>query len=256
MGARDERSVRAVPKTAMATLLAGVVLQLSFAVLRDAPASLQEQVPVAYGITQAPQTAYLPAAPDAATLRLAAFGEPATLSRLLMLWLQARDNPPGASVPFRALDYTRLTAWLSLALDLDPHSAYPLLAAARLYAEAPDADKSKQMLRFLHEQFLLAPNRRWPWLAHAVYVADHRLHDKPLALRYARALRLHVSAPAAPAWVRQMEIFIHEGLGDINSARRVIDELLADGGIARGGDEERFLLHQRRRLRTAARLEP
>ena len=244
MERRSERPLKSVPKTVMAVLLLSVFIQLSLAYHRLAPGTGTD-----IGTDISIRAVHLPAAPPAASARLAAFGEPATLSRLLMLWLQAHDNPPGANIPFRNLDYAGLIEWLNLSLCLDPYSAYPLLAAARLYAEVPDTEKSRLMLEFVHKQFLLAPNRRWPWMAHAVYVARHRLQDKPLALRYARALRLHATAPKIPAWATQMEIFIHEDLGDVESARILIGGLLASGRIAPGSNEERFLLHKMRELR-------
>ena len=47
------------------------------------------------------------------------------------------------------------------------------------------------MLEFVYREFLLDPNRRWPWLAHATVLAKHRLHDLPLALRYAGCAPAH-----------------------------------------------------------------
>ena len=164
----------------------------------------------------------LPPAPSARALRLAAFGEAEAASRLSMLYLQAFD--------LQALDYARLAAWLRALLELDPRGQYPLFAAARIYAEHPDAARSRLMLELVHEQFRLDPDRRWPWLAHAALLAKHRLKDLPLARRYAAAIDRQVSAEV-PLWARQMEIFILEDMDELEAARIMLGGLLASGRI-------------------------
>ena len=173
--------------------------------------------------TPRPAGEELPPAPRAAALRLASFGEAPAASRLSMLYLQAFD--------LRTLDYARLAAWLRALLELDPRGSYPLFTAARVYAEIPDAARSRVMLEFVHEQFLLDPNRRWPWLAHAALLAKHRLHDLPLARRYAAAIDRHTTAPDVPLWARQMEIFIVEDMNELEAARIMLGGLLASGRI-------------------------
>ena len=46
----------------------------------------------------------LPPLPSVAVLRAASLDEPIALSKALMLYLQAFDNQPGLSIPFRDLD--------------------------------------------------------------------------------------------------------------------------------------------------------
>ena len=165
----------------------------------------------------------LPPAPSARALRLAAFGETQAAARLGMLYLQAFD--------LHALDYARLAAWLRALLELDPRGQYPLFAAARIYAEHPDPARSRVMLELIHEQFLLDPDRRWPWLAHAALLAKHRLKDLPLARRYAAAIDRHTTAADVPLWARQMEIFILEDMNELEAARIMLGGLLASGRI-------------------------
>jgi hypothetical protein len=145
-----------------------------------------------------------------------------------MLYLQGYD--------LHTLDYARLTGWLRALLELDPRGQYPLFAAARVYAEIPDPARSRRMLEFVHEQFLLDPNRRWPWLAHAALLAKHRLHDLPLARRYAAAIDRHTTAADVPLWARQMEIFILEDMNEVDAARIMLGGLLASGRITDPGE--------------------
>ncbi|MEA3191770.1 MAG: hypothetical protein QOD26_103 [Betaproteobacteria bacterium] len=185
----------------------------------------------------------LPPPPSPQALRLASFGESATLARVAMLYVQAFDPPR---------DYLRLIGWLRDILDLDPRSQYPLFVAARVYAEVPDPARARLMLDFIHEQYLLDPDRRWSSLAHAALLAKHRLRDLPLARRYAADLQRHTTAADVPLWAKQMEVFILEDMNELEAARIVLGGLLASGTI-RDADEERFLRRKLEELEQRSR---
>lgn len=188
----------------------------------------------------APSADDLPAPPRVAALRIAAFGEPATLARLAMIYLQAFDYHGANAIPYRELDYERLTGWLSSIQALDPESEYPLFSASRVYAEVPDPVRQRIMLAFIHEQFLLAPNRRWAALAQAALIAKHRLKDLPLARRYAQAIDRLTTTKDVPLWAKQMEIFLLEDMNEFEAARVMLGGLLASGHIDDPA-ERRFL---------------
>lgn len=173
-------------------------------------------------------------------MRVLALGEPATLARLAMLYLQAFDFHGTNALPYRKLDYQRLIDWLRATQELDPRSAYPLFSAARVYAEVSDPQRQRRMLEFIYEQFLLDPNRRWPWLAQASLVAKHRLKDLPLALKYARAIDHYTTVADVPLWAKQMGVFILEDMNEFEAARIMLGGLLANGQIKDPG-ELRFL---------------
>lgn len=220
-----ERAAKA-PFAIRAIFAASLLLQIGWSGARPPPVAVAEA---------------LPAAPSPTLLALLALDEPGPVAKILMLWLQAFDNQPGLSVSFNQLDYGRVINWLDAILDLDGRFQYPLLSASRIYTEAARPDKKKRMLAFVHRRFLEDPEGRWPWMAHAVYVAKHRLGDKPLALEYAKALRLNLSGDAAPPWASQMEIYALEELGEIEDAKRIIGGLLASGRFADNPQELRFL---------------
>jgi hypothetical protein len=213
---RDERPLSHVSAPVLALLAAGLALQIGLHAALPAPRA------------RAPD---LLAPPPAALLRLASLGEPVALAKILMLQLQAFDYQSGTRVPYKDLDYARVEAWLARILELDPRGQYPLLAASRLYAEVPDEARQRSMLDFVYRQFLLDPNRRWPWLAHAAFLAKHRLKDMDLALRYAAALREHTTARDIPPWALTMEAFIREDLNELEAERVMIGGLIAGGRI-------------------------
>lgn len=179
----------------------------------------------------APAPEDLPSPPSAATLRFASFGDPVPLGKALMLYLQSFDLQAANQIPFQRLDYARVELWLARILDLDPSGQYPLMAAARLYAEVPDRSKQYQMLEFVYREFLKDPERRWPWLAHAAVIAKHKRRDLALARRYAAAIQAHAKGDKVPLWARQMEIFILEDMDELETARIMIGGLLESGRI-------------------------
>ena len=153
-----------------------------------------------------------------------------------MLQLQAFDFQSGTRISYQSLDYARIEQWLALILELDTGGQYPLLAASRLYAEVANEAKQRGMLDFVYRQYLLDPNRRWPWLAHATFLAKHRLKDIALARKYASALQVHTTAKNVPPWVTTMEIFILEDLHELDAARVMIGGLLASGRVTDRGE--------------------
>ena len=213
---RDERPWRAAPGRFLWAFALAVLLQISWGLLRPAAEARPED---------------LPAPPQVPQLRLAGLNDPIALAKVLMIWLQAFDNQPGISIPFNQLDYARLIEWLDRILALDERADYPLLAASRLYSQVPDDAKKRRMLEFVREKFLLAPDRRWQWLAHCIYVAKYQIKDLELALDYARTLRRNARSPAVPFWARDMEVYVLEDMGEIEAAKVLIGGLRENGEI-------------------------
>ncbi|MGZ3239537.1 MAG: hypothetical protein ACXWIN_05590 [Burkholderiaceae bacterium] len=182
----------------------------------------------------------LTAPPSLLALNIASFGEQIALSKILMLYVQSFDSQSGVDIPYRKLDYAYLQGWLTRVLELDPPAQYPLFAASRIYAEVGDEAKQRLMLNFIYQQFLIDPNRRWPWLAHAAVIAKHRLKDLPLARSYAQAIRLNATGKDVPNWAKQMEIFILQDMNELESAKILIGGLLNSGQIS-DPNEIRFL---------------
>jgi hypothetical protein len=218
---RDERPLSHVSPPVLALLAAGLALQIGLHAVAPEPEAKAQD------LTQPPSTFLL---------RLASLGEPIAMAKILMLQLQAFDYQAGTKIPYKDLDYARLERWLARILELDPAGQYPLLAAARLYAEVPREAKQRSMMDFIYRQYFLDPNRRWPWLAHATFLAKHRLKDMDLALKYAAALQKYTTVKDVPPWVTTMEIFIREDMNELETARMMIGGLLESGKITDRGE--------------------
>jgi hypothetical protein len=227
------RSVKFVPLPVLVLLAAGLTAQVAWHAARPAPTANAIDLPVP---------------PSIDALRLSSLGDPIVMAKLLMLWLQAHDNQPGVSIPFRNLDYTRVAQWLERILELDPRGQYPLLAASRVYASVQDLEKKRFILDFVYRRFFEDPDRRWPWLAHAAIVAKHRFQDLPLALEYARAVSEHATGPGVPNWARDMSVVILEEMGELEAATVMAGYLLSSGRVT-AEHEKRFLLEKLEELK-------
>lgn len=193
------------------------------------------------------QSKVLPMPPSFTIAQLASLNEPITASAGFDLYLQAFDNQPGISIPFRNLDYQHVRQWLSLTLSLDPDTQYPLLMATHLYSRVPDETKTRLMLDWVYGEFEKSPGTSWRWLADAAVIAKHKLHDLPLALKYAQAIAAHSRETSIPSWASQMPIFIMEDMGETKSAKIMLGALLANNGI-KDPHERHFLIQEYEKL--------
>jgi hypothetical protein len=207
---------RTAPRSVLLAVLLALALQIAWQASRPPPRARAQD---------------LPPAPSLAALKLAALGDPVALSKATMLYVQGFDEQAGISIAWRQLDYTTVATWLQRVLDLDPRGQYPLLAASEVYGAVTDPARARLMLDLVYANYLEDPDRRWPWLAHAALVARHRLHDLPLARRYAEAIRRHATGAAVPPWARELEIFIAEDMNERDAARALIGGLLRSGQI-------------------------
>lgn len=239
MSAR-ERPVTAVPRWLLVLLAMGLAVQMGWRALTGPTPTGAEN---------------LPPPPRPLALRIAAMGEPATLARLAMLYLQSFDYHGTNTLPYRSLDYDRLIGWLGAIQALDPLSEYPLFAASRVYAEVRDPGRQRKMLEFIYAEFLLDPDRRWPALAQAALVAKHSLRDLPLALKYAQAIDRLTTASDIPLWAKQMQIFVLEDMNELDAARIMLGGLLASGKI-KDATEKRYLERRLESMGNAAPQSP
>lgn len=189
----------------------------------------------------------LPPAPSGTMLKLASLGDPSPVSRMLMLYVQSFDMRADNRIRYQAMNYATLEDWLSRILELDAHTQYPLLLASRVYAEVPDPSRQRSMLEFIYQKFLADPDRRWAALAHATFIAKHKLKDLPLARRYAAAIQSHVHGDNVPLWAKQMEAFILEDMNELEAAKIMIGGFIASGAV-KDPDELQFLAEKLREL--------
>ncbi len=169
--------------------------------------------------------------PTANWLRLASLGESRSVATALALYIQSFDAQAGTVLPVRELNLEAIRNYLERASELAPEAAYPLFLASRIYATSASDHESRQFLNWVEQRFPIAPRKHWPWLAHAVHVAQHRLKDTRLAQQYANTLRLHGQHAEIPAWARDLEFFLLAKLNEYEAAQALLGGLIASGTI-------------------------
>jgi hypothetical protein len=172
--------------------------------------------------------------------RVASLGEDTFAGYVADLFLQNFNVSLGRATPVAAMDRSAVMRWLDLSTHLDGDSRYPLLLAARHFAETGTPEQRRSMLDWIYQRFQERPNERWPWLVHAVFAARHVLHDDELAKTYAAALRTRVTDPKAPSWVMQMDLLLRADLGEADDAKVILVGLI-DAGQIRSPGELKFL---------------
>lgn len=228
----NQRPLAAIPRPVVLLLVTSLAIQIFWSSLHPPGAASAQNLPPPPGIS---------------SLKLASLGETIVSAQLMTLYLQAFDNQPGISIPFSSLNYDHVSAWLSQILALDPHGQYPLLMASQLYAQVPDEARQRQMLALVYREFFKDPGLRWQWLAHSAIIAKHRLHDLPLALKYAEAIAHYATDKNVPHWAQQMPIFILQDMGQPESAKIMLGALLANGTVT-DSHEIHFLMEKYRAL--------
>ena len=174
--------------------------------------------------------------PRLALMRAASLSEDAFAGYVVTLFLQNFNVALGRPTPVAAMDRSAVIRWLDLSTNLDGHSRYPFLLAARHFAETGTPDQRRRVLDWIYQRFQERPNERWPWLVHAVFAARHGLHDDALARTYAVALRTRVTDAQAPSWVAQMDVLMRADLGEASEARTILAGLVNAGQIRSPGE--------------------
>jgi hypothetical protein len=168
----------------------------------------------------------VPEPPPAALAPLLTLGDEQLLYRSASFGLQNMGDGGGRTTPLRDYDYARLEAWLGLLDRLDPQASYAPTLAGLYFGQTPEPEDLRRIVRYLTAVGARDPTRHWRWLAHAVYLARHRLHDLPLALEVARHLA-GLAGAEAPLWVRQMPAFALAEVGEREAARDLLETILA-----------------------------
>lgn len=165
-------------------------------------------------------------APNEAVARIIGLGDAQFYYRASGMWLQNAGSEGGAATPLRKLDYDHLAQWFDLLLAMDARGEYVPVLAGFVFGQTPDPEQARKVARFLRLVALANPERQWRWLAHAIYLARHRVRDVPFALGMARELAA-LPGSDLPIWTRQMAAFILADTGEKEAARDILEALMA-----------------------------
>ncbi len=172
------------------------------------------------------EAALVPPPPSERAVAALAFGDAQFLYRALTLRLQNMGDGGGRFPPLRDYDYGRLAGWFRRIEALDHGADFLPAVAGHYYGASPEPDQVRRMVTFLRAHAARDPARKWRWLAHAVYLARHRVGDLDLALAAAHELAA-LEVPDLPMWTRQMPAFVLSAAGEAEAARDLMAALLA-----------------------------
>lgn len=141
--------------------------------------------------------------------------------------LQNLGNTGGNVVAVKDYDYKKLGEWFWLLHGLDPASNHVPMMAAYYFGATPVKEDLAVVVDYLAEVGQIPVGNKWRWLAHAVFLARHRMHDLDRALDYAyRLSKMEPAGDTLPLWARQMPAFVLSEQGEKDSSRKIVEEIL------------------------------
>jgi hypothetical protein len=175
--------------------------------------------------THYPRLDIVPPVPSATALKALDLGDEQAYFRNLGQDLQNAGDTFGRVTPLKDYNYATLLAWFRLLDTLDATSNYVPTMAAYYYSQSQHHEDARYIVTYLEEHALRDLKTKWWWMAEAVFLAEHVVKDKPLALRVAQ--RMEALPPGdIPMWARELPAFIYEQMGEKEAATGVILTLL------------------------------
>ncbi len=169
----------------------------------------------------------VPKPPSELNITSSFFGDAALAYRVWALALQNFGNSGGDYMALKDYDYKYVGEWLDRLDELDSHSNFvPFLAAYYFGATQLPKEQLPHIIAYLEKVGVRPEGEKWRFLAHAVFLARHRMNDMPEALRLAQKLA-SIYRPGMPAWTKQTQVLIANEIGDKEAAYILMKSILA-----------------------------
>lgn len=171
----------------------------------------------------------VPPVPSMRTATLMTLGDRELAYRSGALTLQTLGDGGGRVVPLKDYDYHKLGAWFDVLDELDPASDHVPMIAAYYFGASYVPGDIAVIVKYLSRIGDSPAGQKWRWLAHAAYLARHRMDNLDLALDLAYKLtRIQpLNGKPLPIWARQMPAFLLNAQGDKAASRQLIEEMLS-----------------------------
>lgn len=169
----------------------------------------------------------MPPIPSERALHVQSMGDPQFLFRLYALQIQNAGDTGGRVVPVKNYDFGLINDWLMVLQQLDTQSQFPIGIALRYFGASQNVENVRPVIAFAEQNVALDPRARWHWLYDAIYLAEHRLGDKDLALAVARNLAAY-GPGTVPPWAAMTPAFVLEQRGQPEEAAAIIRQVAVD----------------------------
>jgi len=172
-----------------------------------------------------PDLAIVPPVPSPMMVKAFALGDDEFYFRVLALRLQNAGDTFGRFTALKEYDYRELYRWFTLLDTLDQKSNFVPALAGYYFSQTQNTPDVIYVVKYLDKHASRDLYHKWWWMSQAVYLANHKLKDKKLALELAYKL---ASTPRddIPLWAKQMPAFIHEQMGEEQQALIIIEDIL------------------------------
>lgn len=167
----------------------------------------------------------VPPVPSEAGILMRGLSDAQFSHRSSALTLQTLGDSGGKITPLKDYDYNKLRSWFFRLHGLDPASDHMPMVAAYYFGATRVPGDVRMVIDYLAMAGGIPVGDKWRWLAQAVYLAQHRLHDLDLALDL--AYRLSRIPGDLPMWARQMPAFVLKEKGEREAARLILENLIA-----------------------------
>ena len=171
----------------------------------------------------------VPPAPTQTGAKSITLGDDEFSFRFLGLALQNFGEMGIYNIPLKDYNYNDLRDWFFLLNSLDPVSDHVPMLAANYFGGTSVPEQAAEVVKYLNVIGSIPVGQKWRWLAHASYLAQHKVGDLELALKYAYGLqKMSEERPELdmPQWARQMPVFILNNRGEKEASRKLMENLI------------------------------
>ena len=172
-----------------------------------------------------PTPGIVPNVPSQTSVKALSLGDEQFYFRILAYQLQNAGDSFGRFTALKSYNYHLLYYWFTLLDSLDHTSNFVPSMASYYYSQTQNTPDVRYIVDYLDQHASKDLYHKWWWMGQAVYLANHKLKDKDLALALAYKL---ASTPRddIPLWAKQMPAFIHEQRGEMDEALVIIEDMM------------------------------
>lgn len=195
-----------------------------------------------------PEMDIVPDVPGKEEVSVLSFGDEQFYFRIMALRIQNAGDTFGRFTALYKYDYATLSRWFSLLSGLDRESDLIPALASYYFSQTQFRPDVRYIVDYLYDYAAARPEKKWWWLTQAVYLANHKLEDRDLALKIAGPL---TRARNIPVWAQQMPAFIHEQRGELEEALAIMEAIGHDIDAMEPAERlyiNRFIEERTRRL--------
>lgn len=167
----------------------------------------------------------LPPVPTARALDAESLGDRQLLYRRLVLDLQNFGDTGGHRTRMGEYDMAEVVKWLQALDQLDRDADHHLKLATQYFVYTPNKPGLRRLVDYVRDQVAQSPRRHWKWLPEAIYIAQMKLGDLPLAIATAEQLAGYEYLDM-PLIVMQIAPVLYEQQGDYAAAAAAMNRAL------------------------------